>query len=152
MVDQLSTAGGWNECPPGTISGMVCRLKARQRLQNVARVSATAAALLVVVTTGLFLTGVPGRFYHRHPGGITCDEARAQLAVAQVERLSGDAANSVEAHLSGCQSCRDWLKATFPHDSHSMRTDDNSGSLPTLHSSQVIEPGVWVPGVALVLR
>lgn len=149
MSDQLDTAGGWTVCPAGTISGMVCRSKTRQHLQNVVRVSATVTGLLVVVAAGLFLAGIPGLFRHSHPGGITCSEARAQLAASQTEQLGNEVAPSVEAHLSGCKSCREWLKVTFPDDSRNSTPADESQPSPV---RQPVESGGWVPGIILVLR
>ncbi len=151
MNDQISATGGWCECPPGTITGMVSRLKTRRRLQHVVRVSATVGGL-VVAATGLFLAGAPGRLHHSHPGGITCTEARAQLSIAQVEQLSDVITERVDAHLSGCQSCRDWLKATFPHDSRTRSTGSVSAERPDVPDRQPVDPGVWIPGAVFVLR
>lgn len=151
MNDQISATRGWSECPPGTITGMVSRLKTRRRLQHVVRDSSTAG-MLVVAATGLLLAGAHGRFHHSHPGGITCTEARAQLSIAQAEPLGNAMTDRVDAHLSGCQSCRDWLKATFPQDSHNVTTDDESEERSAFPHRQPVEPGVWIPGAVLVLR
>lgn len=114
----------WQPCPPGILSGMLCRLSRQRRRAVVARLAVAGAVLLFggVVTWQMLASA-----REHELAGMTCREVMRQRDVYKSGRLATanpQLAERVKRHLAGCRHCAELFDAA----AHSSRLSlPNSG-------------------------
>ena len=97
----------WQPCVSGQITGMVQRLRAKQRASAIRRMAVPATAVLLLVLAGFYYNGQsrPGGMFFK-PGGLSCDEVHEYLPAYAKGQVSPERARQLEEHLADCPECR----------------------------------------------
>ena len=102
---------GWQQCPPGEVTELVGRLRARRRHQTFRQVALGTAALCLVLIAGTSLV-------HRvtnHPaepssGSITCADVTKHAEAYAAGTLDEEMVRRIDSHLGECSFCRDLIQ------------------------------------------
>ena len=109
---------GWNDCPPGQLTGMVARLNTSRRNAQLRKFYRTAAGSLVVaaiaILAGVYLTT------DSHLAGLSCQQCKAQFETYRSHLTDGPQEpiapiiRQVAAHLQKCTFCRRAFQKAYP--------------------------------------
>ena len=96
----------WQPCVSGQITGMVQRLRAKQRASAMRRMAVPATVVLLLVVAGFYFgQSWPGGMFFK-PGGLSCDEVHEYLPAYAKGQVSPERARQLEEHLADCPECR----------------------------------------------
>lgn len=107
----------WEDCAPGTITGLMKRLKAERRRKSVVRFGPPVVLTVMLVLVAWNFGGVASSPSLQGPvrefdfGGVTCSEVQdsiLQFAMGELEPVKQDA---FAVHFQHCPVCRTKLEA-----------------------------------------
>ncbi|QDS94513.1 hypothetical protein FF011L_32920 [Roseimaritima multifibrata] len=107
----------WEDCAPGTITGLMKRLKAERRRKSVVRFGPPVVLTVMLVLVAWNFGGVASSPSLQNPvgefdfGGVTCSEVQdsmLEFALGELEPVKQDA---FTVHFQKCPACRTKLEA-----------------------------------------
>lgn len=115
MAEEPRNPDLWEACPPGELSGMVRRVKARRRTRTWPQVAGASLAVLVLVAGGVFVATRLSSPTQEGPagfdfGGITCREVQPILPEYLAGTLDEGRARKVRKHVAQCPHCGPMLE------------------------------------------
>lgn len=124
----------WEACVPGEIQGVVNSLRRRRRNKQFAQSAAVGTSLVLIVAVTLFsLPGLSGNS-NMNVHVMACQEVVQHAEDYVAGQLSALTSQQVEAHLSQCAHCNDYIKdlklrLDGSDDSASLLQEGNSNEL-----------------------
>jgi len=97
---------GWQECPPGEVSQLVGRLRARRQRQTLRQVALGVAGLCLVLIAGNSLVHRVLSPAGPNFGGITCSEVTRNAEAYVAGNLDAELVRRIDSHLDSCLYCR----------------------------------------------
>ena len=128
----------WTACPPGSVRGIVRRVRTRRRNARLRE-----ATMMVVCATVIgFAAGYlalpdakpPASMGPFHFAGISCDDVRSLLPALMANRLDADTATKVRQHIMECPECGRLMKEM--QSTHSVSQSSKVSTVASLASSR----------------
>ncbi len=124
--------GGWQACPPGEVTELVGRLRARRRHETLRQVALGTTALCLVLIAGSSLIHRVLTPAEPNFGGITCTEVAEHTEAYVAGTLDADLARRIDVHLGQCTFCRNLIEQ--------MREQGESAPVARKETAQLASP------------